>query len=276
MRYSPEQHAWIRERYASMTNAELAAAASREFGREVTTKAMRAYGKNHNLRKEDGVRGRAVSASKPSPWTPERDAWLASFVPGHSEREITDGFERLFGVRLTRAQLRDRMTHLGVRQGVNKSRFRPGQPAANKGVPWDEWMPAESRERCRATQFHSGNRPHNWRPVGTERLTKDGYVEVKVREEPSGRKAHDNWVPKARLVWEREHGAVPDGMIVVFLDGDRTNFDPQNLGLETRAQHAVIQRSRSPYCDAGSHEVAKAIADLRSAASRARKGGRRG
>lgn len=276
MRYSSGERAWIGAHYATMTNAELAEAFEAEFGRPTTKERMRDYGTNHHMRKAPGVRSRALSACRDSPWDAERDAWLASNVPGRSEREILDGFERLFGVRLTRGQLRNRMTRLGVRQGVNKSSFRPGHPAANKGVPWDEWMPAESRERCRATQFHAGNRPHNWRPVGTERLTKDGYVEVKVREAPSGRKANDNWVPKARLVWEREHGAVPDGMIVVFLDGDRANFDPENLGLETRAQHAVIQRSHSPYCDEGSHEVAKAIADLRSAASRARKGGCRG
>ena len=91
------------------------------------------------------------------------------------------------------------------------------------------------------------------------------------------RLAHDNWVPKHRIVWEEANGRpVPDGCIVVFLDGDRSNFDPGNLAIETRAEHAVIARNGIAYRDAATHEAARAIARLKSAAHRKAKQPRTG
>lgn len=37
-------------------------------------------------------------------------------------------------------------------------------------------------------------------------------------------------------VWEQTHGPVPDGMVVVFRDGDKLNINPQNLMIVSRAE----------------------------------------
>lgn len=66
-------------------------------------------------------------------------------------------------------------------------------------------------------------------PVGSERVSK-GYVMVKVTDEHRGRgAARLNWKPKSVVVYEGAHGPVPDGCRVFFADGDRRNFDPDNL-----------------------------------------------
>ena len=177
-------------------------------------------------------------------------------------------FEQMENLR----QVKNRKVMLGLRSGTTGGRFAPGDAPCNKGRTWSEWMPEESQRRSRATQYKTGNLPHNTLPLGSERVTGDGYVEVKVSMRPSGRRAHDNWVPKARIEWEKANGRpVPDGCIVVFLDGNNRNFDPDNLALETRAEHAVISSRHLRYADQGSHDVAVAIARLKHTASMARK-----
>lgn len=275
-RWAADEVAFMEESYPTMTNDELAEAVAERFGVPCRASQVKTFGDRHRLRKDPGVRSRAIREAarrRGCPWDDERDGWLRGFAPGHSEREITASFEARFGVSLTRGQLKSRLHMLGIHQDVNKGRFQPGKAAWNAGIPWDEWMPEASRGAVRRTQFKpgevNGRAAQLVMPLGSERVTKDGYVEVKVAERSSGRRAHDNWVPKARLVWEREHGPVPEGSMVVFCDGDARNFDPANLALETRAEHAVIQRARIAYCDRESHDVAVAVARLKSAARRA-------
>ena len=206
-------------------------------------------------------------------WTPERVEWLRAYAPGHSWREIAAEHKRVYGIELTRGQVKSAKAAYGAKSGTVGGQFEPGHTSWNKGMTWDEFMSAEGQRRCRATQFKPGIMPHNGAdvPVGAERTDTDGYTWVKVAERPSRKDCNDNWVAKQRLVWEQEHGeSVPDGCMVVFLDHDRTNFAPDNLALETKAEHAVIARWGIGYCDAETHEVARAIARVKSAKYAAR------
>lgn len=203
---------------------------------------------------------------------PEYDEFLAGFIPGHTEREIASAFEERFGIRLTRSQVKNAKQRTGVRSGTVPSRFEKGHVPANKGRTWDEMgIPEETRERMRRGQFKPGALPHNalGLPIGSERVVGGGYIEVKVAERPSGRgPAHDNWVPKQRLVWEEANGReLSADEIVVFADGDNRNFDPGNLVAMTKAEHAVIVRQGLSYADRATCETARTIARLKMAAA---------
>ncbi len=65
-------------------------------------------------------------------------------------------------------------------------------------------------------------------PLGTEKVQNDGYIRVKVAE-PSV------WVFKHRLLWEEANGPIPEGHMVTFIDGDKSNFHLENLRLSTRS-----------------------------------------
>lgn len=67
----------------------------------------------------------------------------------------------------------------------------------------------------------SGAAQHNYVPIGTHRLSKDGYLERKTNDEhptPARR-----WIGVHRLVWEAANGPVPPGHIIAFKPGQRTN-----------------------------------------------------
>lgn len=85
------------------------------------------------------------------------------------------------------------------------------------------------------TSFKSGRLPHNWKPVGSERISKDGYVEVKTKEPRT-------WRLKHRVVWEGERGGVKKGYIIILLDGDKTNCDVNNLYEISRAVNSQLNK----------------------------------
>lgn len=113
-----------------------------------------------------------------------------------------------------------------------KYQFRKGREPFNKGVPQREWMEPLSIEIGKATRFKKGHVPHNHKPIGYERITRDGYIEVKVRDD--GYKK--NFALKHRLVWEKHYGKIPEGYNVQFKDGNRQNCDISNLYLISRSK----------------------------------------
>lgn len=95
------------------------------------------------------------------------------------------------------------------------TRFQPGQAGWNKGVKLgSDWS--------KATQFRRGQKPVNYKPPGSLRVTGNGsskrYLQIKVHD--TGYPPHD-WVMYHRYVWEQAHGPVPAGHVVAFKDGRR-------------------------------------------------------
>lgn len=125
----------------------------------------------------------------------------------------------------------------GERIGVG-TEFKKGIIPLNKGKKQVDYMSAESIEKTMATRFKKGALPHNTVPIGYERITKDGYVEVKVRDCADNSK-NKNFELKQRLLFEKHNGPIPEGMIVEFVDRDKMNFEPSNLVLKTRQENMM-------------------------------------
>lgn len=262
-RKTREEEAWLRERYPSAPNRELLDGFRAEFGWAPTAASLCSWASDEGLRKDR----RNVD------WAghPEYDEFLSEFVPGHTEREISDAFWGRFGIRLTASKIGNAKTRLGLRSGTAGGRFENGHVPANKGRSWDDYMPAESQERCRSSQFKPGNVPWtaDGKPVGYERVNRDGYVEVKVADGLQGR-ANSNFRLKHRVIWERANGReLRPGEVVLFADGDRRNFDPGNLVAVTQAENIGLSRIGRPYADRETLLDALKIVELNSAVSRA-------
>ena len=131
----------------------------------------------------------------------------------------------------------------------NGSRFRKGVPGWNAGLKG-----CQAGGRSKETQFKKGRAPelaHNYLPIGSERINKDGHLERKVTDDP-GIASVRRWVPVYRLVWEAENGPIPTGHAVIFRTGRRTTdaalITVDALELVSRAE--LVQRnhprSKSP------------------------------
>lgn len=115
------------------------------------------------------------------------------------------------------------------------SRFPKGHVPANKGLRRPGWAPGRMAE----TQFKkgemSGAAQHNYVPIGTERITRDGYLERKVTDDPAIVPAR-RWVGVHILIWQDANGPVPPGHCLAFRDGDKTHIALDNLELISRAE----------------------------------------
>lgn len=170
----------------------------------------------------------------------------------------------------------DALKRLCLRRGWTTGRtgrFEKGLVPPNKGR---KGVCAPGSEKG---WFRKGNRTgranEKWRPIGTERLSKDGYVERKIHD---GLPLQSRWRAVHLIRWEEANGPVPDGHALKCLDGDRTNTDPSNWQAVPRALLPRLAGRWSPAYDTAPAELKPtimAVAKLEQAAREARRHKRR-
>jgi hypothetical protein len=125
------------------------------------------------------------------------------------------------------------------------TQFKPGQSSWNKGVKGV----CGTHPNCRRTQFKPGrpaSQAANYVPIGSYRMSKDGYLEQKVTDDPSIVPAR-RWIGVHRLVWEAAHGPVPPGHVVCFLSGRRSaELDKITLDALELVSRAELARRNHP------------------------------
>lgn len=168
----------------------------------------------------------------PKKWTAERIELLRRLYPTNLTGDLVD----IFGgspESITRAAFRFGIRKDPAIRAMNgrSGQFRKGHVPMNKGRKMTEWASEEGRRKIAETQFKTGNIPSNVRPMYSERITKDGYVYIKVP-------GHGKFVLKHRWIWEKHLGPIPKGCQIHFMDGDRTNCDISNLELITTSENA--------------------------------------
>lgn len=161
-------------------------------------------------------------------FTPEEISYLRAQYPKLSQKELTQEFNRHFGLDLQITQIKACLKNHRIKSG-RTGWFEKGRVPANKGKKGISYPGME------ATQFKKGQKPINHRPVGSERVNVQGYVEIKVAE-PS------KWRLKHQVVWEKHNGPIPKGFGILFKDGNGQNVELDNLMLITKAQRAILNK----------------------------------
>ena len=160
-------------------------------------------------------------------WTDEEKEYLASIVKGSTYKEITKKMNDKFEYNFSEEQVKGMMYRNKLTTGTG-GYFKKGSTPWNKGLKG--YMGANK------TSFKKGTIPPQYRPVGSERIAKDGYIEIKV-EDPN------KWELKHRVIWEQHNGEIPKGYAVIFADGDKSNLDIDNLLLVSRKQLLFMNRN---------------------------------
>lgn len=183
-------------------------------------------------------------------WTPAEDNHLREHYPHQRAAVVAQAINRSVSAVYARA------AHLGLsksaafyesaysgRTGHNNhgasTRFKKGHTTWNKGkTGWD------AGGRSAETRFKKG-RPahtaHNYQPIGSSRINRDGHLERKVTDDPTLVPSR-RWTPVYRLVWESAHGAIPPGHVVRWLPGMATAIEAEitadKLECISKAEHA--------------------------------------
>lgn len=110
--------------------------------------------------------------------------------------------------------------------GSHKTRIKKGDVPFNKGKKQAEYMSAEGIERTKATRYKKGNNNHNTKEDGEITLRHDGYYYIRI--------AKGVWELYSRYLYRKHIGDIPDGMLVMFKDGDARNCVVENLELASR------------------------------------------
>jgi hypothetical protein len=141
--------------------------------------------------------------------------------------ELRNRFNARFECQVSESALHMMCLRRGIQAGGD-GRFVPGHATWNKGI----YM-----RNSRRTEFKKGNKPQNHLPVGSERVAKDSIIQIKIAEP-------NKWRSKHSLIYEREHGPIPKSHVVIFLDGDKRNFDPANLFCVSRSELVRLNEQR--------------------------------
>jgi hypothetical protein len=191
-------------------------------------------------------------------YTPAEKRFLAAKAAGRSHAELTELFNRRFGLSISVGSIGAALDRLGVSNGRD-GRFQPGNVPRNKGKKGRHFAGSEKG------WFAPRHRPHNWKPVGTERISPEGYVEVKIRNP-------NKWKAKHRIVWEKANGKIPRGRVVLFADRNKFNFALDNLLLVSRAELAVMNHFDLISESGDLTRTGKLVADLKLLAADRKRG----
>lgn len=231
MIYTDQHHEWILAHYRRTAVKELAENFNGYFGTDISAMAMKSYLNNRKL-----CTG-APKGHKPK-YTKEILEFIREHGATHTEQEIAELINEKWNLGIDGPSVSNAKYRYGYQSGIQKNTFRKGHEPANKGKKQIDYMSEEKIERTKATRFKKGQFSPNRVPIGTERLSKDGYVEVKIQD---GTFQH-NWKGKHRIIWEAANGPIPDKYRIIFLDGDKSNIKLENLRCVSYGATAVMNK----------------------------------
>ena len=149
-------------------------------------------------------------------WTLEDDNRLKALYAEHPKSEVARRMGR------SQPAVANRIQKLGLKKPGNTGCYKPGHSTWSRGMKGLDIG-------GKATRFKPGRRPEearNYRPIGSVRITRDGYLERKVSDDQSVYPAR-RFVAIHRLIWEAANGPVPTGYIVVFKPGRHTTNEAE-------------------------------------------------
>ncbi|MES9786528.1 HNH endonuclease signature motif containing protein [Bacillus pumilus] len=167
-------------------------------------------------------------------FTEEQESFIRSHAAGLLNQELTDLINQKFGLNVTKQQVKRWKYNRKVSSGLN-GYFPKGHVPLNKGTKGLYNVGGNK------TSFKPGHKPSNYKPVGYERVDRDGYILIKVSDDGPSQK---RWKHKHKVIWEEENGPIPRGHCLIFLDGNKLNVKLDNLQLITRQQLVRLNQNK--------------------------------
>lgn len=172
-------------------------------------------------------------------YSEEQKKFIIDNYYGKYSKELADLFNKQFNTNITAKEIKNYRENHKLNSGLT-GRFEKGHVTHNKGKKQTEYMSKEAIGKTKATRFKKGNIPQNHRDIGEERISKDGYIYIKVRDGC----LNDNWELKHRYIYKQHYGEIPNGYNVMFADKNKRNFDIDNLILVSKSEDLIMNNNK--------------------------------
>ena len=159
-------------------------------------------------------------------FTQEQMAFLRIHYKQLSRDELLSAVNIQFGLSVKKNQFVAFLKNHKITSG-RTGFFEKGSVPFNKGT--------KGLMTANAGTFTKDRNFDNSVEVGTEIVNNLGYLRRKIA-------SPNHWEFVHRLVWEEHNGAIPEGSVVRFKDGDKTNCSIENLILLSNRQHLAVTR----------------------------------
>lgn len=169
-------------------------------------------------------------------YSEEQKEFIITNNYGKYSKELAEMFNQYFNTNITAKEIVYFRKNNKLNSGLT-GQFKKGNVPHNKDKKQVEYISQEAIEKTKETRFKIGNKPKNYRPVGSERITKDGYIEVKVADP-------NKWETKNKIIYKRYFGDIPKGHKVIYADGNKLNNDINNLILVSDNEELIMNRYR--------------------------------
>lgn len=158
----------------------------------------------------------------------EQISFIKKNVNGNRNKELAQLINDEFDLSITPTQICQwKQTH-GVKSKTSLYGWRKGKKG---GV--DFKMPSE---------------PKHSKPIGSERRTKRGIIQIKIER--------GKWIDKHRYIWEQANGSVPNNHVIIFMNEDKNDFRLENLKCISRRELSYMNKQKYEIYDAESKETA--------------------
>lgn len=185
-------------------------------------------------------------------WTPELLEYIKEVAPGKHAHEVAELVNDKFGLNMTPNALKGAVIRYRLGVHFKPYHFQKGIPSCRRGTKLSE----EHKDALRKSGSpyftkREDRYVSNAHPVGAERVIRGGYTEVKVtgeRYRPLVSSDYDYhncaWIPKHYKVWIDNGGISFDRKkhMIVFIDGNKNNFDMSNLKLVSKDVFTKMDR----------------------------------
>lgn len=158
----------------------------------------------------------------------EQHNFLLEHYKGVGNKALTDMLNERFGLALIPEQIKKYKYRHSLDSGLD-GRFQKGA----EGYWTGKKRSPETVRKMYESMAKKGLFNGRCLPLGSESQDFDGYVMVKIAQP-------NVWKQKHLVLWETEHGPIPEGMKVIFLNRDKNDIRLENLALCDQGTNAYM------------------------------------
>lgn len=233
--YTYEHFVFLRCNYKKMHSRDLTELFNKYFGMNQTEPAIR------TIMLKNGIYcGRSGSDRLTPPKTPLFSKIEKAFVKREFKNHKIPALAKLFNKHFGTARNAGQIRNL-----IAREKFTCGRDGSykKKNKPWNAGTKGQGLTGANKRSFKKGSIPPNRKPLGTERVSPDGFIEIKVAETNPNTGFPTRYKHKHRHIWEQVNGPIPEDGVIAFKDSDKSNCDPANLMLVTRAELLALNQN---------------------------------